>query len=127
MEYFRIVKVKTTEQVLKLNLSNQDLEKFCESIFFMDGEADVCKIGGMWGEFTLRRDKIMGGVRFSMLDCPNALTWSITTGYPPARENIVIHLCINRQKKQEEFIEEIHHFLDDMESGLTSFLPVKPG
>ncbi len=74
VEYFRIVKVKTTEQVLKLNLSNQDLEKFCESIFFMDGEADVCKIGGMWGEFTLRRDKIMGGVRFSMLDCPNALT-----------------------------------------------------
>ena len=92
----------------------------------MEGEADVCRIGGMWGEFTLRRDEIMGGVRFSMLDCPNALTWSITTGYPPERESIVIHLCINRQKKPEEFVEEIHHFLDDMESGLSNFLPVTP-
>ncbi len=127
MEFFRIVKVKTTEQALKLKLSNQDLEKFCESIFCMDGGAEVCKIGGMWGEFTLRRDEILGGVRFSMLDCPNALTWSITTGYPPAREYIVIHLCINRQRKKSAFIEEIHHFLDDMESGLSNFLPVIPG
>lgn len=122
MEYFRIVKVKTTEQVLKLTLINQDLEKFCESSFFLDGDAEVCKIGGMWGEFTLRRDEIMGGVRFSMLDCPNALTWSITTGYPPAREYIVIHLAINRQRKQSAFIEEIFHFLDDMESGLSNFI-----
>jgi hypothetical protein len=122
MEYFRIVKVKTTEQVLKLKLSNQDLEKFCQSSFFMDGDAEVCKMGGMWGEFTLRRDEIMGGVRFSMLDCPNALTWSITTGYPPAREYIVIHLAINRERKQSSFIEEIQHFLDDMESGLSSFI-----
>jgi hypothetical protein len=122
MEYFRIVKVKTTERVLKLKLSNQDLEKFCQSSFFMDGDAEVCKMGGMWGEFTLRRDEIMGGVRFSMLDCPNALTWSITTGYPPAREYIVIHLAINRERKQSSFIEEIQHFLDDMESGLSSFI-----
>ena len=126
MEYFKIVKVSTTEQELKLKLSHENLEKFCESIFCMEGEADVCRIGGMWGEFTLRRDEIMGGVRFSMLDCPNALTWSITTGYQPERESIVIHLCINRQKKPEEFVEEIHHFLDDMESGLSNFLPVKP-
>ena len=126
MEYLKIEKVSTTEQELKLKLSHENLEKFCESIFCMEGEADVCRIGGMWGEFLLRRDEIMGGVRFSMLDCPNALTWSITTGYQPERESIVIHLCINRQKKTEEFVEEIHHFLDDMESGLSNFLPVKP-
>ncbi|GAI22470.1 unnamed protein product [marine sediment metagenome] len=65
MEYFKIVKASTT-QVLKLKLSNQNLEKFCESIFYMGGRTDVCKIGGMWGEFTLLRDEIMRGVRFSM-------------------------------------------------------------
>ena len=122
MEFFKIVKASTTEQILRDKLSNQNLEKFCESIFFMDGGADICKTGGMWGEFTIRRDEIMGGVRFSMLDCPNALTWSITTGYPPAREDIVVHLCINRQRKPEEFVEELHHFLDDMESGLSNFI-----
>ena len=122
MEYFKIVKASTTEQEIKLKLSHENLEKFCESIFYMEGDADVCRIGGMWGEFTLRRDEIMGGVRFSMLDCPNALTWSITTGYPPDRESVVVHLCINRQRKPEEFVKEIHHFLDDMESGLSSFI-----
>jgi hypothetical protein len=125
MEFFKIVKACTTEQVLKDKLSNQNLEEFCESTFFMEGGTDVCLIGGMWGEFTIRRDEIMGGVRFSMLDCPNALTWSITTGYPPAREDIVVHLCVNRQRKPEEFVEEIYHFLDDMESGLSNF--INPG
>ena len=47
MEFFKIVKASTTEQVLKDKLSNQNLEKFCESIFFMDGGADICKTGGM--------------------------------------------------------------------------------
>lgn len=58
---------------------------------------ELCLIGGMWGEFTLRRDHIMGGARFSMLDCPNALAWTFTTGYPPDRDKLVVHLTINRE------------------------------
>ena len=64
----------------------------------------------------------MGGVRFALLDCPNALAWTITTGYPPAREKIVIHLTINRERKPQEFIEEIEQFLKDLETGLENFL-----
>ena len=75
----------------------------------------------MWGEFTVRRDEIMGGVRFSMLNCPNALAWTITTGYPPAREKIIVHLTINRERKQEEFVEEIKLFLEDIGNGIASF------
>ena len=63
----------------------------------------------------------MGGVRFSMLNCPNALAWTITTGYPPAREKIIVHLTINRERKQEEFIEEIQLFLEDLGNGIASF------
>ena len=66
------------------------------------------------------RDEIMGGVRFSMLDCPNALAWTVTSGYPPARESVVIHLTINRERKQQEFVDEIHQFMDDLEMGLKS-------
>jgi hypothetical protein len=76
----------------------------------------------MWGEFTLRREKIMGGVRFSMLDCPNALAWTITTGYPPDRTKAIIHLTINRTRKQDEFVQEIHHFLDDLLEGIIRIL-----
>jgi hypothetical protein len=65
--------------------------------------------------------EIKGGVRFSLLECPNALCWTITTGYPPDRNSIIIHLTINRTKKQEEFIDEINEFLDDMSSKLMQY------
>lgn len=118
MEFFRIAGVRSSEQELQDQLTLQDLESFCESVFPLDGGTELCTIGGMWGEFTLRRDNIMGGVRFSMLDCPNALAWTITTGFPPEREKAVIHLTINRTRKQDEFVEEIQHFLDDLVQGL---------
>ena len=123
MEFFRIAEVNTSEGVLQDILKLQDLESFCESLFPLDNGTEVCTIGGMWGEFTLRRDQIMGGVRFAMLDCPNALAWTVTTGYPPAREKVVIHLTINRIRKQNEFVEDIHHFLDDLVRGIEAKLP----
>ena len=61
------------------------------------------------------------GIRFSLLECPNALCWTITTGYPPDSESIIIHLTINRQEKNEEFIEEISEFLDDLCVNLKHF------
>lgn len=122
MEFFKIVDVQSDEKAIQEKLTLQNLEKFCESMFPLDKGEEICPTGGMWGEFTLRRDAIMGGVRFSMLDCPNALAWTITTGYPPAREKLLIHLTINRERKQEVFIEEIHQFLADMNEGLAKFL-----
>jgi hypothetical protein len=121
MEFFKIIDVSTSEEQIQKKLILRELENFCESIFPLDDGKDICKIGGMWGEFTLRRDPIMGGVRFAMLDCPNALAWTITTGYPPARDKVVIHLTINRERKQDEFIDEIKEFLSDLDSGLKSF------
>ena len=122
MEYFRIIDIATNEEQIQEKLTLGNLENYCESLFPLDEGKEVCKIGGLWGDFTLRLDQIMGGVRFSMLDCPNALSWTITTGYPPDREKIVIHLTINRKRKQEEFIEEINQLLGDLESGLKSVL-----
>jgi len=122
MEFFKIVEVHTSEQEIQEKLTLNNLESFCESIFPLEQGDELCPIGGMWGEFTLRRDHIMGGARFSMLDCPNALAWTFTTGYPPARDKLVVHLTINRERKQEEFVEEIQQFLSDVDEGLRSFL-----
>ncbi|MDX2430459.1 MAG: hypothetical protein QNK35_05970 [Bacteroides sp.] len=122
MEFFKIVDIQTGEKEIQEKLTLNHLESFCESVFPLDEGDEVCTIGGMWGEFTLRRDNIMGGVRFSMLDCPNALAWTITWGYPPARDKLVVHLTINRERKQETFVEEIHQFLSDLDQGLRSFL-----
>ena len=121
MEFFKIVDVRTTEKAIQKKLTLGNLEEFCESIFPLEDNPEVCLTGGMWGEFTVRRDEIMGGIRFSMLNCPNALAWTITTGYPPAREKIIVHLTINRERKQEEFVEEIQLFLEDLGNGIASF------
>lgn len=122
MEFFQVVDVQTTENIIQERLKLEYLEAYCESMFPLDNNPEVCLTGGMWGEFFVRRDSIMGGVRFSMLNCPNALAWTITTGYPPARDRIVIHLTINRERKLKEFVEEIHLFLEDLNKGLVSYL-----
>jgi hypothetical protein len=122
VEYFRIVNKKTTEQKIHKYLTLTNLDKFSSEIFNLkeptENESDI---GGIWGEFTLIRNKIKGGCRFALMECPNALCWTVTTGYPPKPESIVVHLTINRTEKDPEFIEEIIDFLDDMCQNLRLF------
>ena len=121
MEFFRIIDVNVSESEIHSKLKLSNLESYCESMFPMEDGDEACMTGGMFGEFTVRRDEIIGGVRFSMLDCPNALAWTITTGYPPARDKVVIHMTINRERKPEDFVNELRQFLEDLQSGLKSF------
>lgn len=114
MEFFRKVNVETTARDVQEHIKLDNLENISNELFSLDHpEGSNMKIGGIWGEFTLNRTKINGGLRFALLECPNALCWTITTGYPPARDSIVIHLTINRQRKDQAFIDEIEGFLDD--------------
>lgn len=122
MEYFRIVKVKTTEQNIQASLTLNNLEEISNEIFSLDEPVEnEVKIGGVWGDFTLSRSIIKGGIRFALLECPNALCWTITTGFPPDRESMIIHLTINRKRKQQKFIDEIVEFLDDHSTCLEGF------
>jgi hypothetical protein len=128
MEFFRIIKLTTTEHDLQKNLRLSNMNSFITEMFNLvePGETET-KVGCIWGEFTLSRSEIKGGVRFALTDCPNALCWTITTGYPPDRDAIVVHLTINRQRKQEKFVEEIHEFLDDMSESLKHFFIKRQG
>lgn len=121
MEFFRVINIEISEAEIQEKIRNLILSEIDSDIIVLDGNDDFVKIGCLWGEFTLRRDKIKGGIRYSMLECPNALAWSITTGYPPAREKVVIHLTINREKKKKEFVDEINEFLDGWEAGMKIF------
>ena len=114
MEFFKIVKVKTNEESIQEHITLGALENFSNEIFSLEEPSgNGVEIGGIWGEFTLNRAVIKGGIRFSLVECPNALCWTITTGYPPERNSIVIHLTINRKRKLPEFIDEIEEFLND--------------
>ena len=114
MEFFRKIKLKIQSKTIQDVLTIANLEFISTEIFVIGNQNKTeAEIGGIWGEFTLTRAIIRGGLRFALVECPNALTWTITTGINPNPDVIVIHLTINRQEQKESFIEEIEEFLDD--------------
>ena len=122
MEFFKIVNARRTEEQIQEELRLDNLEAFTNLLFTI-GEKEEGKalIGGLWGEFSLSREKIRGGLRFALLECPNALCWTVTTGNPPAPEAMVLHLTINRKEKEQEFLEEIEEFLNDQVACLEKY------
>ena len=120
MEYFRIIDKQVSQELIQEKISPKSVEDFTESMMFLEEYNNDFKGLTLWGEFVISYDIINGGVRFTLVDCPNALSWTITTGYPPERNKIVLHATINRTQKAEEFIEEIIDFLDEWEAGIKS-------
>lgn len=118
MEYFRIINKQTTEAKLQSNITPETVDVFAETMLFIEPVEHYFKGSTLWGEFTISYDKINGGVRFTLLDCPNALSWTITTGYQPAREKIILHCTLNRIQKPGKFVNEVLEFLDEWEEGL---------
>ncbi|MFT4738670.1 MAG: hypothetical protein ACI8QD_002345 [Cyclobacteriaceae bacterium] len=122
MEFFRIIKAETQEINIQGDLTLENLESISNEIFIIDNQNENnATIGSIWGEFTLSRMLIKGGIRFALLECPNALTWTLTTGYPPDPDSLIIHLTINRKTQKTAFIEEIEGFLDDQSTCLQKF------
>lgn len=122
MEFFRIIDKQVTEKIILAKINPHSLENFTESMFFLEEKEHHFLGVTLWGEFLISYYKIKGGVRFTLVDCPNALSWTITTGFPPERKKIVIHCTINRTQKSSEFIEEINEFLDEWETGIKTKL-----
>lgn len=125
MEFFKIVDVAVSEAEIKERILNEHISQINPDIILLNTNQEFAQVGCLWGEFTLKRDIINGGIRYGMLECPNALAWTITTGYPPAREKIVLHLTINRERKKPEFIEEIKEFIDSWAIGLEAYFGKK--
>jgi len=122
MEFFRIIDKKLNEEILQTNINPESLENFTESMFFLEESGNNFKGATLWGEFLISYNKINGGIRFALLDCPNALVWTITTGFPPERNKIILHCTINRTQKPTKFTDEIDEFLDEWVAGLTNQL-----
>ena len=119
MEVFAIADIQTTPEQLQ-QLSVDKLNEYCadiEKVLHVEHE-NSSSIYCIWGEFTVHRQLINGGVRFSMPTCPNAFVWTITTGFDPAPEKVVIHGTINRTDHDADFIESIALFLDAWKAGL---------
>lgn len=82
MEFFEFADLLTTQDEIRNKVSIDTLPFFCEEIEAVDEAEELGRvIFRHWGRFHLRQEDVMGGVRFSVPDCPNALAWTVTTGY----------------------------------------------
>ncbi len=120
MEFFEFANVMTTLEEIRNKVSIDTLPLFCEDIEEVDAAEELGRVIYFrhWGRFHLRQEDVMGGVRFSVPDCPNALAWTVTTGYPPYPEKIVLHATINRIGHVAEFIEATKALLTTLKTGL---------
>jgi len=123
MEFFKFINVHTTQEQIQENVNFENLNNLCASIFVMNFTNSIANIGGIWGEFSLQKDIINGGLRFSLLECPNALTFTLTTGFQPKSDQITLHLTVNRIELKPTFIEEIEEFINDWEAGILKLFP----
>lgn len=119
MEFFRELKTFIQDShELKNALTISTLPVYCSSIqTIISDNDDEGEIYCLWGQFNIRRDVIRHGVRFALLNCPHALTWTIT--YHQQAQEIIIHCTIDKKDEDKDCIESIHHFVTDWETGLS--------
>ena len=119
MEFFQEVHSPELDVAeLKNLVTMSHLTDLCASISSVtlqkDNEAEIYCI---WGAFNIKRDEIRYGVRFSLLNCPHALAWTIT--FNEVHQNIVIHCTIDKTEQDPDFIDSIHEFVSDWSNGIT--------
>ena len=108
---------------IQKRLTIESLTHFCASIHtVLENHGESGKIFCLWGHFYVNREEINGGVRFTLPDCPNAMASTVTTGYPPSPDQVVIHCTISRIEHDPDFIETIHTFVEDWKSGIENGL-----
>lgn len=119
MEFFARLESAASADTLQEQLELDRLPRYCESIYGVEnvggGRGDMdC----LWGVFEVRRDEIRGGVRFILPGCPNAFSWTVTTGLDPDPAQVVVHATINRETHDPDFIESIEDFVEGWRAGL---------
>lgn len=120
MEFFEFVDVAATQEDIRTKVLIDTIPDFCEEVEAVDVAEELGRVVYFreWGRFHIRQETVMGGVRFSVPDCPNALAWTVTTGYPPCPEKIVLHATINRTGHSSEFIGATKALLASLKVGL---------
>ena len=120
MEFFG--KIETTDidaSFLKQALTISALPQYCSSIDTVNlDHNDKGEIYCLWGQFDIKRDCLKHGIRFSLLNCPHALAWTVT--HDQNRQEVIIHCTIDKQDEDKDFVESIGQFVSDWKEGLNA-------
>ncbi|MGV1098584.1 hypothetical protein ACUUL3_04145 [Thiovibrio sp. JS02] len=135
MEFFEFAEVLTSEEGIRSRVTIETLPLYCEDIEEVDEAEELGRVIYFrhWGRFHIASANVLGGVRFWVPDCPNALAWTVTTGHPPCPEKIVLHATINRLEHSPDFLAATKSLLATLKAGLegnfaseSSQVPAKP-
>ena len=74
----------------------------------------------LWGAFDVSREELRCGARFSLLNCPHALTWTVS--YDASAQELIVHCTIDKTRVEPDFAESIQLFVDDWAAGLDKTL-----
>jgi hypothetical protein len=121
VEFFTTVDRPLTAEELTRRLTVGVLPEVCDAFAVAEAEDDDQGAADtLWGHFRVVRTPIRGGVRFTLTDCPNALAWTVTAGYPPAPEGVVVHATIARTEADTDpdFADSIQEFVEAWQCGL---------
>ena len=81
-----------------------------------ESEGDSGRIYCVWGEFTIHREEIKKGVRFTLPNCPNSFAWTITND----DDHVTIHSTMHPSEHDADFIETIEVASEDWRTGVTA-------
>jgi len=119
MEFHRSVKIDIDPEKIQTAITITNLPEFCESIYeVMFDEGASGEINCIWGVFTIHREVINGGVRFTLPGCPNGLAWMVTTGLPPDPECVEVYCSYRGKEPDPDFQDTTFEFMDDWKRGL---------
>lgn len=118
MEFFQEIELPNLDIAhMKELLTIKSLPDLCKSIdTVLSEKGNEGEIYCVWGQFNIRREIIRYGIRFTLLNCPHALAWTIT--YNELNNEIVIHCTIDKKEQDNDFIESIYGFVNDWKHGL---------
>ena len=118
MEFYEITHRNMDVEFIQQNLRIDNLNQYCKSInTIVSHHKETGEIYCLWGLFTVHRELIKKGIRISLLNCPNALTFTITN----EGDRIVLHCTINTPETDQEFEDSIKTFLSDLKAGINQF------
>ena len=122
MEFFQEIETSNLDvNDLKSLLTIKNLPDLCDSIStIIKDNGDEGEIYCVWGQFALKREPIVHGIRFTLNTCPHAFAWTVT--YHEARNKIVVHCTIDKTEHEQDFIDSIDQFTKEWTAGLTRAL-----
>ena len=115
MEFYNVFQNNISVQAIHQQLRIDNLDQYCASVNqIIRHHGNEGEMYCAWGQFNIQREILNKGIRISLLNCPNALTFSITR----EQHGLVIHCTINTEEADDDFIESIQVFLNDLQQGI---------